>query len=126
MSNEIISFDEMAQDTKFTLKGKNYIIPSISNKKAMELFKLGKKVKKAEDTSIDSADLSENAEKEDNDDFVEYQNKFVAASVVHESGDPVTEEEVSDWPMKATMGIVKLINKCISGSVEENSPEEKK
>jgi hypothetical protein len=124
MSTEIISFDEMAEDTPFTLKGKKYNIPSISNKKAMALFKMGKNLKKAEDKSVDSADLDE--QKEDDNDFMDYQNQFICAAVTNEDGSALTPEDIDEWPMRATMGIVKLINECISGKIEENTPEEKK
>lgn len=124
MSTEMINFDELAEDTKFSLKGKVYTIPAISNEKAMALFKMGRDKVKVKDGNIDTADLAQKAEM-DNEDFVSFQAQFIAASVLNENGNYVTEVEVAQWPMKVSMAVVKLINKCISG-IEDNSAEEKK
>ena len=119
--SEMISFDDLAKDTKFNFKGQIYVIPAITNEKALELFKQGKSIKK--DNAIDSADL---ASKEENEDNVSFQYAFICSAITKENGDAVTEDEIKKWPMKVSLAVVKLINECISGDLKENTPEEKK
>jgi len=118
--SEMISFDDLANDTKFTFKDQIYVIPAITNEKAMELFKQGKAMKK--DGSIDSPDLAKPEESEDN---VSFQFEYISSAIVKENGEKVTPEEIKQWPMKVSLAVMKLINKCISG-IDEDSPEEKK
>jgi hypothetical protein len=87
----------------------------------MALFKMGKN--KIKDGKIDSVDLAEKVEEDD--DFISFQSDFICAAVIKEGGEAVTDEIVKKWPMKVTLAIVKLINECISG-VEDNTAEEKK
>jgi len=118
--SEIKSFDDLAQDTKFSFKGNTYVIPAISNEKAEKLFKMGKK------TNKDKPEFaSDELKQEEEFNFVDEQNKFICAIVVDEQGNAVTEEMVSQWPMKVSLAVVKLINECISG-IKEDTPEEKK
>lgn len=123
---EYHNFDELAEDTTFGFKGKKYVIPAITNEKALQLFQLGKDIKKVEDgklKAVDSADL--NVEKEDSEDQTKWQRDYICTAVNNEDGSPVTEEDVKKWPMKVCMRIVKLINECISG-IQEDTPAEKK
>lgn len=118
--SEIRNFDELAQDTKFSFKGITYIIPAITNKKALDLFNMGKRVKSKELTEeLDLDDKNKESE------FVNEQAEFICAVVLDEAGNAVTVEQVSQWPMKVSLAVVKLINECITG-IKEDTPEEKK
>ena len=130
MSTEITNFDELAKDTEFTLKGVKYVIPAITNEKAVALFDIGKKLGKKEKdlTLFDTDNIAEKEEEEDkgNTDFINEQNEFICLAVVREDGEKMTPDFVhKNWPMKVSIAVVKLINKCISG-IDEDTPEEKK
>ena len=111
--SEIIDFSDLAKDVKFSFKGVVYVIPSITNGKAKELFKLGKKErKKEEDNNEEEIDTS-------------FYDDFITASVTFEDGSPVTVEHINkEWPMKLSLKVVKLINESIS-AVGEGTEEEK-
>lgn len=117
---EIIDFSDLAQATKFSFQGITYEIPAISNKKAMALFEMSKTVAKKNKEDEEKVDEENNA-------YVGFQIKYICASVKNcSTGQFLTEEEVSEWPMKLTNKITNLINKSLSGSFEENTEEEKK
>lgn len=125
MSTEITNFDELAQDTNFTLKGVEYVIPAITNEKAVALFDIGRKLKKEDKTLFDTDNIAEK-EEEDNTNFIKEQSEFICLAVVRKDGGELTPDFVhKNWPMKVSMAVVKLINKCISG-IDEDTPEEKK
>jgi hypothetical protein len=113
--SEMITFDDLAKDTPFSFKGVTYIIPAITNEKAVELFKMGRSEEKS---TFDSADLGEKEEKETDPDF---QFKFVSGAIYREDGEPFTREEYNKWPMRVTLAVTKLINDCISKIDEDSS-----
>jgi hypothetical protein len=131
---EIIDFSDLAQATKFSFQGITYEIPAISNKKAMALFEMSKTVAKKNKEDKEKVDEENNTNKEDkekvdeeNNAYIGFQIKYICASVKNcSTGQFLTEEEVSEWPMKLTNKITNLINKSLSGSFEENTEEEKK
>lgn len=128
--SEITNFDELAQDTEFTFKGVDYVIPAITNEKAVALFEIGRKLKKEKEqakVTFETDNIAEKEKDEDNDfDFVREQNEFICMAVVRKDNVPMTADFVhTNWPMKVSMAVVKLINKCISG-IDEDTPEEKK
>ena len=108
--------DELAKDEVFPFKGKNWIIPAISQKTSENMSSMHSDIKKA----IDDDDV-EVAMKFD----IIYVHLAMSAGMGEKEAKDL-EEELNYWPKKVLGKISRFIATSMMGPVEELIPEEKK
>jgi len=135
---EVLDFSDLGEGQKFSYKGDVFEIPAITNSKAVQLYTMGKefnakrelrKKERSEQRIAKGIPLEgEDADLDDLEDvtesFIYFQAGFISSVVVNSDGNPVTREQILEWPTKLTTKVNSLINSEVSGSVDKD--DEKK
>lgn len=122
---EIVDFSDLLKDKKFRMGDTVYVIPCITNAKAMELMAIGKKNFKTlkEDATPketigainDAAEKVVESIDEIDDTMFDGLIDYIVAAIKHNDGSEVTMSHIKDtWPTKAIHKVMALINAQMS------------
>ena len=129
--NEILDFTDYAKPLDFKFRDNTYRIPAFNKSQIETLMKINAKFVADEiDSDITSED-DQKMTKEQLDktgDYFNMQDEFLASAVfkkVDEEYIQITEEELSEWPIKVKNAVMRSVSQQMATTVEDDEPEKK-
>lgn len=107
------ALDDLAKDEKFTFKGKEYVIPALSQQTAEKLAELAKAIQPA----IDNEDWLE---------VIKFDAQYIATAMA-EGEDKRTEElkkQLMKWPRRVLSHLSRYVTTTMQGPIDEAIIEE--
>jgi hypothetical protein len=119
--DQVFDFTDLAKETRFRFRDKEFQITSITFKMAKELFAKSSAVKVLPpartlvvEGGVDSPDDPAPVQTTDMD----FYSDFLKIAVRRGDGNVITTEDIEEWPMTMISRVVAMINEKISGPLD--------